>query len=38
MNSEQKPDTPVKEHMLKLMRFFLKVEDNGAELDVNHLN
>ncbi|KAH1097321.1 hypothetical protein J1N35_014242 [Gossypium stocksii] len=30
MNSQQKPDTLVKEHMLKLMRFFVEVEDNGA--------
>ncbi|MBA0687293.1 hypothetical protein Goari_014842 [Gossypium aridum] len=35
MNSQQKTDTPVKEHMLKLMGFFAEVEDNGAELEVN---
>ncbi|XP_016694496.1 uncharacterized protein [Gossypium hirsutum] len=35
MNSQLKIGTPVKEHLLKLMGFFAKVEDNGAELDVN---
>ncbi|MBA0699278.1 hypothetical protein Goari_000928, partial [Gossypium aridum] len=35
MNSQQKPDTPVNEHMLKLMGFFAEVEDNGVKLDAN---
>ncbi|MBA0678462.1 hypothetical protein Goari_019806, partial [Gossypium aridum] len=35
MNSQQKIGAPVKEHMLKLMGFFAKVEDNELELDVN---
>ncbi|MFQ6626198.1 hypothetical protein Gotur_005397, partial [Gossypium turneri] len=35
MISQQKTCTPVKEHMLKLMRFFAEAEVNGAELDVN---
>ncbi|XP_017632659.1 uncharacterized protein LOC108475181 [Gossypium arboreum] len=35
MNSQQKIGTPVKEHMLKLMGFFVEGEDNRAELDVN---
>ncbi|MBA0682033.1 hypothetical protein Goari_023791, partial [Gossypium aridum] len=30
MNSQQKIDTPVKEHMLKLMGFFAEEEDNGC--------
>ncbi|MBA0696499.1 hypothetical protein Goari_003046, partial [Gossypium aridum] len=33
MNSQQKIDTPVKEHMLKLIGFFAKTEDNGGELN-----
>ncbi|MBA0682052.1 hypothetical protein Goari_023807, partial [Gossypium aridum] len=35
MNSQQKTSTSVKEHLLKLTRFFVESEDNGAELDVN---
>ncbi|MBA0570498.1 hypothetical protein Golob_004149, partial [Gossypium lobatum] len=35
INSLQKPNTLVKEHMVKLMRFFEEVEENGAELEVN---
>ncbi|MBA0820094.1 hypothetical protein Gohar_021229 [Gossypium harknessii] len=35
MNSQQKIDTPIKEHMLKLMGFFTEVDYNGVELDVN---
>ncbi|MFQ6668237.1 hypothetical protein Gotur_033966 [Gossypium turneri] len=35
MNSQQKSNTPVKEHMLRLMGFFAKVEENGAKLDMN---
>ncbi|XP_012458222.1 uncharacterized protein LOC105779016 [Gossypium raimondii] len=35
LGGQVKPDTPVKEHMLKLMGLFAEVEDNGAELDVN---
>ncbi|KAK5825866.1 hypothetical protein PVK06_020739 [Gossypium arboreum] len=35
MNFQQKPDTPIKEHMLKLMGFFAETEDNGVELDMN---
>ncbi|KAK5819647.1 hypothetical protein PVK06_024664 [Gossypium arboreum] len=35
MNSQQKPDTPIKKHMLKLMGLFEEAEDNGAKLDVN---
>ncbi|MBA0759627.1 hypothetical protein Gotri_022481, partial [Gossypium trilobum] len=35
MNSQQKTGTPVKEHMLKLMGFFVETEDNRVELDVN---
>ncbi|MBA0699009.1 hypothetical protein Goari_000682, partial [Gossypium aridum] len=34
MNSQQKTDTPIKEHMLKLMGFFSKAEENRVELDV----
>ncbi|MBA0783140.1 hypothetical protein Gotri_000908 [Gossypium trilobum] len=29
MNSQQKPDSPIKEHMLKLMRFFAEAKHNG---------
>ncbi|XP_012482887.1 uncharacterized protein LOC105797468 [Gossypium raimondii] len=35
MNSQQKLNTSIKEHMLNLMRFFVELEDNEAELDVN---
>ncbi|MBA0778159.1 hypothetical protein Gotri_006060, partial [Gossypium trilobum] len=35
MNSQQKTVTLVKEHMLKLMGFFVEADDNKAELDVN---
>ncbi|KAK5846153.1 hypothetical protein PVK06_002425 [Gossypium arboreum] len=35
LNSQQKTDTLMKEHMLKLMGFFTEAEDNGAELAVN---
>ncbi|KAK5770876.1 hypothetical protein PVK06_047033 [Gossypium arboreum] len=35
INSQQKPNTQIKEHMLKLMGFFAEVEDNGPKLDVN---
>lgn len=35
MHSQQKPNTLMKEHMLKIMRFFAEVEDNGAQLDIN---
>ncbi|MBA0683378.1 hypothetical protein Goari_025042, partial [Gossypium aridum] len=35
MNSQQKIDTLVNEHMLKLMGFFVLTDDNGAKLDVN---
>ncbi|MBA0555794.1 hypothetical protein Golob_025949 [Gossypium lobatum] len=35
MNSQQKPDILVKEHMFKLMGFFAEAKGNGAELDVN---
>ncbi|XP_016673279.1 uncharacterized protein [Gossypium hirsutum] len=35
MNSHQKLNTPIKEHMLNLMRFFVELEDNEVELDVN---
>ncbi|MBA0692733.1 hypothetical protein Goari_010270, partial [Gossypium aridum] len=35
MNSQQKSDTPFKEHLHKLMGFFAEVEDNWAKLDVN---
>ncbi|KAH1073344.1 hypothetical protein J1N35_025672 [Gossypium stocksii] len=35
MNSEQKPDTLIKENMLKHMGFFAELDDNRTELDVN---
>ncbi|MBA0681779.1 hypothetical protein Goari_023558, partial [Gossypium aridum] len=35
MNSQQKPDILVKEHMFKLMGFFAEAKGNGVELDVN---
>ncbi|KAK5802717.1 hypothetical protein PVK06_030334 [Gossypium arboreum] len=35
MNSQQKTGTLVKEHMLKLMGFFVVAENNGVELEVN---
>ncbi|KAH1046988.1 hypothetical protein J1N35_037772, partial [Gossypium stocksii] len=36
MNSQQKPNTLVKEHVLKLMGFFVEAKDNKAKLD-DHL-
>ncbi|MBA0692703.1 hypothetical protein Goari_010240 [Gossypium aridum] len=33
MNSQQKPYTLIKEHMLKLIGFIVEAEDNEAELD-----
>ncbi|KAK5794472.1 hypothetical protein PVK06_035701 [Gossypium arboreum] len=35
MNSQHKISTPVKEHILKLMGFFVEAEDNEDELDMN---
>ncbi|XP_012482811.1 uncharacterized protein LOC105797374 [Gossypium raimondii] len=35
MNSQYNPDTPIKEHIIKLTGFFAEAEDNGYKLDVN---
>ncbi|KAK5841934.1 uncharacterized protein LOC108478293 [Gossypium arboreum] len=35
INFKQKLDTPVKEHMLTLLGFFMEVKDKGTKLDHN---
>ncbi|KAK5842801.1 hypothetical protein PVK06_005197 [Gossypium arboreum] len=35
MNAHQKPDTPIKDHMITLMGYFKEVANNKANLDQN---